>query len=159
LKQSTLQNSVVLLWIIFAVVFCVGAVKLKVGTPAHPEPGFMPLLVGIFLGAVSILTLIKALRARGDHASDKNVAELFSWGKFRKTAVMCVAVFGYALLLPSLGYLVSTFALMLIMFKGLSAQRWGATIIESLLSVILSYYLFVVWLGCQVPSFPRFMAT
>jgi hypothetical protein len=118
----------------------------------------MPFLVGIFLGGISLLTLFRALRARPKTASG-NVTELFALGKLRKPAVMCGAVFGYALLLPSLGYLPSTFALMLGLFKGLAAQRWSVAIIAALLAVILSYYIFVVWLGCQVPSLPNFMVT
>jgi hypothetical protein len=117
----------------------------------------MPFLVGIFLGGISLLTLFRAMRKRSKTASGKNVTELFAWGKLRKPAVMCGAVFVYALILPLLGYLVSTFVLMLVLFKGLAAQKWSTAVIATFLAVILSYYIFVVWLGCQVPSLPKFM--
>lgn len=159
MKQEHLQNGALFLWILFAIVFCIGAIELKVETPAHPGPGFMPFLVGIFMGGISLITLLRDFLARSKTGAGRSATELFPLTKLRKPAVMCVAVFAYALILPRLGYLVSTFALMLVLFKGLASQRWGMAIIAAVLSVTLSYYIFVVWLGCQVPAFPKFWIT
>jgi hypothetical protein len=159
MKIENLQNAVLLLWIIFAVIFCVGAIQLKVGDPGHPGPGFMPLLIGVFMGVISFVTLIKGLRAGSRSVSGKMAGDLFSVAKISKPGIVYGAIFIYGLLVPVLGYLLSTFGLMLVLFKGIAPQKWGIALIAAAFSVILSYYIFVVWLGCQILPLPKFLMT
>jgi len=157
MKRESLQIGALMLWLLFAIIFCIGAILLKIGTPAHPGPGFMPFLIGIFMGGLSLLALIKALRTRSKANQGKSPSAIFPAKKIVTPVTMFVSVFVYALILPSLGYLVSTSALMLVLFKGVASQRWGSAIIATILAVLLSYYIFVIWLGCQVPVLPNFL--
>jgi hypothetical protein len=63
-----------------------------------------------------------------------------------------LAILGYALVMPTLGYLITTFLLMLFLYFMIHEQKWYWVIISSLLSSLGSYYLFSKLLNCQFPD-------
>jgi hypothetical protein len=64
---------------------------------------------------------------------------------------MLLGVSIYAVILNRVGYLVSTFLLMLFLFKGIEPHGWTTAIIATIITTACSYILFGVWLGTQFP--------
>ena len=69
-----------------------------------------------------------------------------------RVALAGIMIIGYALVMPTLGYLITTFLLMLCLYFMIHEQRWYWVIISSLLSCLGSYYLFSKLLNCQFPD-------
>ena len=63
-----------------------------------------------------------------------------------------LAILAFALVMPTLGYLTTTFLLMLFLYFMIHEQKWYWVIISSLLSSLASYYLFSKLLNCQFPD-------
>jgi uncharacterized membrane protein YbhN (UPF0104 family) len=63
------------------------------------------------------------------------------------------ALFAYALVFNPLGFVVSTFILLLFLFKGLdrSSWTWKTTIMSSTIIVVLCYLIFEVALEAELP--------
>ncbi len=152
MKKLNPQNISLSLWVLFSAIFCTGAIHLKVGSLGRPGPGFMPLLIGIFMFLVSLFTLFKTLLGRAE--TDGGARLEISLKTLRKPIAIYAALVAYGLILTRLGYLISTSFLMLFLFK-VEPQKWFIALIFTILTVGISYLIFVVWLECQVPTFPK----
>ena len=71
-------------------------------------------------------------------------------GDRRNVVIAVAALIAYCLALPKLGYRISTFALMLVLFSLGRMKPW-VVILGSLLTVLASYYLFDHLLRTPLP--------
>src|SRR5574341_925200 len=126
------------------------AAKLPFGVVRHPGPGFVPLWIGVGLGALSIVLGAQALRARGTDAR----AGRTEGGQWRRVAGLLVALAVYVLALSSLGYPISTFLLVLFMLRPLLRRRPVAALGLAAFAAGGSYLLFGVWLKVPLPPGP-----
>ena len=70
-----------------------------------------------------------------------------NWGKI---TIIIASLFAYCLILSKLGYLLSTMALMMVLFYVGRMKPW-AVIAGSMLAVLLSYWLFLYGLKTPLP--------
>jgi len=71
------------------------------------------------------------------------------WGRL---LLIVIALIAFAVLLPLLGYLVTTFLVMLFLYKAIEPQKWWVALSGALLSSILTYLLFAVALKTFFPE-------
>jgi len=80
---------------------------------------------------------------------------LFSGMLWQRVAVVVIALVVYSVVMPLIGYLISTFCLMTLLLWILepARKRWFLwPLITSSLTTGLSYYVFSVLLNCQFPA-------
>jgi hypothetical protein len=65
--------------------------------------------------------------------------------------IILAVLFGYSLFLDTLGFLVSTFILLLMLFRFVEPQKWVVAMGGSALASIASYVVFELWLKTQLP--------
>jgi putative tricarboxylic transport membrane protein len=136
-------------WIFVSLFVCTGAVGLKVGTPSDPGPGFLPFGTGALLGLLSVAHLLKVSVTPFKQEAD---GHLWMGLKWQRSVSVAVAVLFYALLLPHLGYLITTFLLMAVLFSLFDRRRWGVVVLSSILVIAVTYLVFHVWLKVQFPA-------
>ncbi|MDD4012470.1 MAG: tripartite tricarboxylate transporter TctB family protein [Sphaerochaetaceae bacterium] len=116
------------------------------GTKRMPKEGFMPMIIGIGMVAISGWLTIKAFLNKGDA---QNVKFNISW--LRLGAIVAVSLV-YALVLTALGYTISTALFLLAIFK---LSGLGGWIKPSILAVGCSaafFCLFKLALGVMLPG-------
>jgi len=64
------------------------------------------------------------------------------------------ALFVYTLVLESAGFVAATFALLVFFFRALERQRWLVAVASSLVTALVTYLVFKVWLNVQLPAGP-----
>ena len=136
-----------LVWLAFAVCIGVESLRLPLGTWRDPGPGFLPLGSGIFLGIFAGIAFFQA-RMRDE---DKPRGSWYSPERSKSLLLILGALFGYALVLDALGFLVSTFILLLVLFRFVEPQKWIVVIGGSALASITCYVVFELWLKTQLP--------
>jgi len=125
------------------------SIRLSLGSVRAPGPGFFPFCLGLILVALAALIFFKALR-KEPHGIGTG---LRSW----RVAIALGAIFAYAFVLESLGYLLSTFLLMGLLLKLMVKKVWWFTLGIACFVSLASYFLFKVWLKVALPSgFVRF---
>ena len=134
--------------VVFGVVAVEEARKLRIGSVVRPGPGFFPLVLAAAFTLVCVAMAVAAFRSpdRGD-----GQASSLRWPKI---AVTAGALFVYALLLERVGFVLSTFALLLFFFRGLERQRWIVALAGSIVTACVTYLVFKVWLHVQLPPAP-----
>jgi hypothetical protein len=135
-------------WLFVALVTIQQAWQLKIGSFRSPGPGYIPLIVGLGLAIISATIFFRATLSSPER--DK-----FSWGMGggagKKLGLVLAGLFLYAFLFPFLGFVVSTFFLLLFLLKGVEPQRWATAFIWSGGITIFAYLLFVVILRSEFP--------
>ena len=134
-----------LFWLVVGVFFAVGGIMLNLGTLRNPGPGFLPLIMALLLISFSLFVLAKGLMGP---------EKFFEGIRWRRQVVMVASVFFYGLLLDLMGFLLSTFILMFVLF-GLQFRgesRWRRAFLYAAATALVGWLVFSVTL--EVP-FPR----
>ncbi|HVN97864.1 MAG TPA: tripartite tricarboxylate transporter TctB family protein [Syntrophorhabdaceae bacterium] len=137
-----------LFFLMVSVVVFVGSIKLGLGTTRQPGPGFITFGASGLLGILSLVELVRAFTVRQAVQGEP----MFKGTLWYRIILSALAILVYALVMPTLGYLIATFLLMLCLYIMMREQRWYWIIISSLLSSLASYYLFSKLLNCQFPD-------
>jgi putative tricarboxylic transport membrane protein len=153
LKKYLLADG--LIWVLLGVGICAGSVTLRLGDFRTPGAGFLPFFAGLLLGIFGLILMLSTLfsqeKAEGDEAEGKGRTERH-WRRFATPTLTVVILFGYIVLLEPLGFLLTTFICLLLLFKLSEPKRWVRPLLLSGSIAVLSYLVFSVWLQCQLPK-------
>jgi len=131
--------------LLFAFVFTIYSYKTGLGNVRHPGPGLIPFLTGVLLFAVSLLVFIRGAK-RGQKATDTPSTSF-------KRVTLTVIVLGASLLLFSfLGFLLTTFLLMLSFFLITESRLRLKSIYIAATTAFVTYLVFSVALSIQFPK-------
>ena len=144
-----------LIWVLLGIGICAGSISLKLGNFHTPGAGFLPFLSGLLLGIFGLILMLSTLfsqeREEKNEVDGKDRARRH-WRRFLNPSLTVVILFGYILLLEPLGFLLTTFVCLLLLFKLAEPRKWVTPIVLSGSTAILSYLVFSVWLQCQLPK-------
>jgi hypothetical protein len=126
-------------------VACYAYAVLKLGSILQPDAGFLPFLSGIALVVLGICWFVIAR-----DLEDQKKA-LFEKGRWFKPALALAMMLVYAWTIEAVGYITSTLVFMLAWQLLVERERWGKTILISLLGTAAMYVLFRYFLKVPVP--------
>jgi len=140
------NSSIVLLGI--AIAIFVETRKLPIGSFRAPQMGFFPFILGIMLTIFSLLLLWQTIKEKGRGRSHTSVRS----GNWKGIGLTLGALFAYAFLLECLGYILSTFLLIVFLLRVIGAQKWWVVISGALLSSLASFLIFDLLLDVPLPA-------
>jgi hypothetical protein len=126
--------------------YLLSGLALPLGTTAKPGPGFFPLAIGAF-GAIMALVWTAAAFRRAPEAAGAPGIPADARGRVVATAV---ALVGFCVLLPWVGYPVAALVFMTLLLRWLGAG-WRSAVVTGIASAAVSYYLFGVLLNVPLP--------
>lgn len=107
------------------------------------------MLVGLILAGLSVVCFIQARIAE----STEQKASWYSQTRWKNLIWVLLALFAYALVLDILGFLLSTFLLLVFLFHvGMEPQKWFWAIGGSAIASLSCYAVFELWLRTQLPK-------
>jgi len=138
-----------LILLVFSILVCVGSYRLPVGIGSwhDPGPGFFPFWAGGIMGVLSFAAYMRALRTKG-----ADIGPWYSRERWKKVAWILAIITGYALVLETIGFVLSTILLLFTLFKLVENQRWVFSVGGSLAVAVLSFVIFDRWLKLQLPK-------
>ncbi len=117
------------------------------GTLSSPGAGFMPFLSGLIICGFASVTFFLALFDKS-----ARVEKIWADVHFGKLIFLNLTVIAYALLIEPLGFIICTFFLILLLMRYTGLQTWTRSVLGAVLSSVLSYLLFDIWLEVQLPK-------
>ena len=132
-----------LCFLAIGLIFTAGAVKLQIGTPTEPQPGFFPFMDGLVLVLLSLVFLTLAWRGR--------IGQCHPFGKLGGPVIVVIGLVLYVAVLEPLGYLIATVFLSAVVMKVLETKT-GILVLVSLALPLVSYLLFDRLLGVTLPA-------
>jgi len=117
-----------------------------IGTLAEPGPGYLPLLLAIFLGAMGLLIALWGVRSAPLAA--------MKWTEAPRAVVILIACGVATLALERIGYRLTMIALLIFFLGVLERKRPLRVALVALGFSLISYALFATWLRVPLPRSP-----
>jgi putative tricarboxylic transport membrane protein len=137
-----------------SVVVCIYSIKIGIGSPSNPGSGFMPLIAGLSFGILSLLQIAKLYFVKKSKLKTTNgeTKEEAKKGESKKKIILViVSLVAYSIIMPKLGYLISTFFLIIFLLRIGNGMKWRFILPSSLFITLSTYLIFDRWLSCRFP--------
>jgi len=135
-------------WVLLALSVAAESGRLGFGTFGRPGPGFLPFLAGICLAVLAGAGMIQTILKK----SDTEAGSGFRAADILRIGLVAAVLFVYVFLWDVLGFLASTFLLLLFLFRCVEPLRWRTVFVASSLTLAFTYILFSVLLGARLPA-------
>ena len=146
--MKTLDRTSSLFWLLVSLSVFFESLRLGVGTPKNPGMGFLTFGASGILGILSIILFLRTSIQKGE----TKALPLFAGKLWKRILFVLVLLIAYSRVMPILGYLISTFLLMTLLFWILERKRIVWVLVSSVLTTLLTYFVFSKWLNCQFPD-------
>jgi putative tricarboxylic transport membrane protein len=124
-----------------------GARKYPLGAIDNPGPGFLPFLLGLALGGMSIALFIRNWKKK-DSQPEVTRPEGRGWIKVSSIFLMLLL---FTLFFEITGYIVNVFLFFLVLLRPIGRQKWSWSLSISIGAASISYILFERWLMLPLP--------
>ncbi len=125
------------------------SLKLGVGSPKKPGPGFMPLLASALLFILALSVIIMELKRS---AKDEGERPVINLEHLMRPISVFIMLFGFSFILNIFGFLISIFLLFFLMFFIYEPKKWFMHIIVAVIIANTSFLLFYKILRVQLPA-------
>jgi putative tricarboxylic transport membrane protein len=137
-----------LFWLLFSLITCVEAYRLKLGTVHEPGPGFFPFGAGLIMLILALAALLQSVTNK-QRVEGTSRQETFRWWNI---VIILAAITAYALSLEKIGFLINTFVFMCLLLKVVEPQTWKTAIIGGLITTVAANLIFNVIFRTQIPN-------
>jgi putative tricarboxylic transport membrane protein len=131
-------------FLLLGVGVCYFSWKIGLGSPAKPGPGFMPFLAGLLLTALSFVLVVQVLLSWTAPTWETRV-------QWKNILSVLAAMVAYGFLLDKIGFVLVTFAFVVLLMKVIEPQSWTRAVLGGIISSLASYLLFETLLKSQLP--------
>ena len=138
-----------LFWLVVGIGIAISSLKYGFGTLNEPGPGFITFFAGAILIILSFALFLSSFKNREDRSNLQSLWAGLDPGKVLYVIVLLVT---YTLLLKPIGFLISTFFLLSLLFRIKGTYRLKTVFLMSLLVTVSSYIIFEIWLKAQLPK-------
>jgi hypothetical protein len=146
--MKTLDQTSSLFWLLVSILVFAESLRIGIGTVQNPGMGFMTFGASGILGILSLVLFLQASVRK----EDLRHKPLFAGTLWRRILFVLLVLTVYARVMPVLGYLISTFVLMTLLFGILEKKRIGFVLLYALAATLLTHLVFSKWLNCQFPQ-------
>jgi putative tricarboxylic transport membrane protein len=136
-------------WFIFSVYTSYKSYKLGLGILFHPGPGFLFFWTGILVAILSATVFIKTFMGQEPKKSQESPTE--KW-KLKKTILVLISLFIYALLIEWIGFIIITFFLFIFLLVVIEKKKWWFAVSVSIIVTGSAYLIFELGLQSQLPK-------
>ena len=134
--------------LVLALAALLEAGKLPFGTFSSPQPGFFPLILAIFLAFFSVVLLAQEIPQ-----TDKETGALLGGVALWKRIVLAIgALVAFGLLFETIGYLLTTFLLIVFLLRAVERQKWWLVVVVAFCTSLVIYLLFGLLLNTPLPA-------
>lgn len=138
-----------LFWFVISIFVCYKSLQVEVGTIRSPGAGFVPFWVGVIFALLSAVLFAMSFHLMEN--TDREIPDRRETNCSR-VLVFLLVLFLYVLLFQKIGYLLSTFGLMLCLLSISEKMMWWIRVLSSIFISISTYVLFKTWLNVQLPG-------
>ena len=136
---------------LFGLGICVKSLGYPLGSLRAPGAGLFPLLASIPLMIFSGVLVIHSLLKK-ENKANVSKASFFSAREAPKRILLgFVSLVAFRYLFAVIGFAPSAFCFILFLVRFLGHYSWKVSLLFSVLTALVAYYLFQVWLMIQMP--------
>jgi putative tricarboxylic transport membrane protein len=138
-----------LFWLVISGFVCLESARLGTGTLNYPGAGFIPFWSGVILGILAILVIVRGgLKRKGE----RRITDLWTGVSWGKVIWILFSLFLYCLLLPTMGYIITTFGLMVFLLSIMDRSKAWIVAVSASIIISVSYLGFHILLDARLPK-------
>jgi putative tricarboxylic transport membrane protein len=150
MRKSELVSSFV--WTVVGAVFLIGSVSLGLGRLGEPGPGLFPFFMAACLVCFSSAHFMVSLRKEMQTGLPSRGRVWPQRDGLKRILLTVVLLFGFVFTLNYLGFVLTTSLFMFVVLRCVEPQRWRTVLLVGILTTLLSYAVFQVWLRSSLPT-------
>ncbi len=135
--------------IFLSIVACVSAYELGLGSMSNPGAGTIAFGIGILMGILALGLIIKSVMSRRKKAA--GAASTAHGYPIRPLLTLAILV-AYGVVLPWIGFVASTFFVMMALLWGIGKQKVLLSLTVSIAAAVAAYLLFVTVFSLPFPQ-------
>jgi putative tricarboxylic transport membrane protein len=140
-----------LFWLALGAFVSFKSLGLDLGVLESPGPGMFPFLIGITLILCSLpIVVVSVTSGKEEMAPSKE--SVWRGINFSKVGMVVASLAIYAVVLEKIGYFLSAFLVLIILFRSIGSKKWSSSVIIAFLTTVMAYFLFAVLLGVELPA-------
>lgn len=139
-------------WLIIGIYFALSAFYLGLGSLRQPGPGFVFFLASLLLISLSTIDLAGTFIGKPKTDRDEKHETIWMGTRWSKVLLVVIGILLYTCVFNFLGFLLSTFLLMVLLFKAVDPTKWFFAILGSLITISIAYCIFKLWLDVPFPT-------
>ena len=124
--------------------------RLSIGSVSQPGPGFIFLLAATLLIVLAVVDL-GATFLKKESAAREDEEAVWSGIRWQKVVLVLFGISIYICIFKPLGFFVSTFLLIIFLFKAVEPTKWWVAIVGGVVTMLIVYAIFKVWLKVPFP--------
>lgn len=136
-----------LFWLGISIFVLFMAFQLGVGAFSDPGPGFVLFWSSLICGILSLVLIVKAVLGK---TGKRILADSWRGLKWSNVLITVVALFLYASFLTSIGFLIMTFSVMILLYSLGKPKLW-VSVAGAFVTIMLAYIIFHFGLQIQFP--------
>ena len=138
-----------LFWLGISIFVCIESIRSDLKTFHNPGPGFMPFWSAVLLGTLAVILLVTSSLKKKRKVK---IGDLWKWLEWHKVVWVSLSLLLYALVLPIMGYLITTFVLMVFCLGIMGRSKVWINVASALLITLGSYVIFYILLDIRLPK-------
>jgi Tripartite tricarboxylate transporter TctB family len=135
-------------WVVFACAAAAESWRLGFGSFVRPGPGFVPFLTALVLGGLAAAAFVQTILRK----SGATTGGAFDVSNLLRVLLVIAVLAVYVLAWYYVGFLASTFLVLLFLFRCVEPLRWHTVLFASTLTLAATYILFSTLLGARLPT-------
>jgi hypothetical protein len=139
-------------WLAVGIYTAISAYRLGLGSFRQPGPGFIFFLMALLLTILSAIDLGTTFIGKSKGEKEKPDEPLWLGVRWQKVLLVLVGISVYIYVFNFLGFLFSTLLLMIFLFKAVEPTKWWVSILASVITILISYGVFNLWLKVPFPQ-------
>ena len=136
-------------WFFIGLLGACFSIPYGIGSIHSPGTGFLPFYTSLAICLLASGVFIEGTFSGRRGEKWKNPFAKVQW---TKPVIALAALLFYALFLDSLGFIASTALLVGFLMRVIQPQRWTVVIAGAVLTSLITYLVFQLWLGTQLPA-------
>lgn len=138
-------------WVGIGCIICTLSLRFDLGSFRAPGPGFVAILSGLFVSAIGLAMVIARATARRTARKASERERPFRIASWRRLVYTMALLLAYVILFEPVGFVITTFLLMFGLFFDFEKRNYAWSLFFSVVTAMISYLAFEVWLRCQLP--------
>ncbi len=138
-----------IIWLFIGGTGVYGSISLGLGTTREPGSGFLAFLASSFICLMALIIFYRSFGTKP--GKDLNLPALWQGTQWKRVLAVGFITAGYILVFALLGFAITTFLFLAILFRQLEKLAWGKTLLIALISTGFCYLLLRVSLEASLP--------
>src|SRR4030042_6760968 len=135
--------------LLFSIFIAIESYRLGLGEWNNPGAGTFAFGAALLLGIMSLSVFVKGLRKTPEKERSISDSVDLQW---QNVVFVLAGMIVYTFIFEKMGFILSTFLLIVFFLRIVAPQRWFVTILTAFFCAVGSYLLFNLLLGAELPK-------